>query len=88
MRWMQRWLRQTASIVATENEIAQKEEEMRSREDGLNERLRVMYKNGFVGFIDVLLGSNSISEFISNLDLIQRIYKNDMDVLGNPPERA
>ncbi len=70
-----------SKIVATENEIAQKEEEMRSREDGLNERLRLMYKNGSVGFIDVLLGSNSISEFISNLDLIQRIYKNDMDVL-------
>ena len=70
-----------SKIVATENEIAQKEEEMRSREDGLNERLRVMYKNGSVGFIDVLLGSNSISEFISNLDLIQRIYKNDMEVL-------
>ncbi len=70
-----------SKIVATENEIAQKEEEMSSREDGLNERLRVMYKNGSVGFIDVLLGSNSISEFISNLDLIQRIYKNDMDVL-------
>ena len=76
-----------SKIVATENEIAQKEEEMRSREDGLNERLRVMYKNGSVGFIDVLLGSNSISEFISNLDLIQRIYKM-IWMCWKPSERA
>lgn len=68
-------------IIAAENEIAQKEQDMADREDGLNERLRVMYKNGSVGFIDVLLGSSSISEFVSNLDLIQRIYQNDMDVL-------
>ncbi|MEE0517720.1 MAG: hypothetical protein UC708_07550, partial [Anaerovoracaceae bacterium] len=70
-----------AKISETEKEIAEKQEEMKNREDGLNDRLRVMYKNGSVGFIDVLLGSSSISEFISNLDMIQRIYRNDMDVL-------
>ena len=40
-----------------------------------------MYKNGSLGFVDVLLGSGSISEFVSNLEIIQKIYKNDMDVL-------
>ena len=38
---------------------------MQSQENNLNQRLRIMYKNGSVGFIDVLLGSNSISEFVS-----------------------
>ena len=41
-----------------------------------------MYKNGSVGFLDVLMGSNSISEFVSNVEMIQRIYKNDIDVLN------
>lgn len=68
-------------ISNTEKEIEDKQKQMQEREDGLHERLRVMYKNGSVGFVDVLLGSSSISEFISNLDMIQRIYKNDMDVL-------
>lgn len=68
-------------IKNTEQEIQDKQAQMKNREDNLNERLRVMYKNGSVGFLDVLLGSSSISEFVSNLDLIQRIYKNDMDVL-------
>lgn len=54
---------------------------MQSQENNLNKRLKVMYKNGSVGFIDVLLGSNSISEFVSNIGMIQKIYQNDIEVL-------
>ena len=71
----------TAEINSTEDKIAKKEKEMAKREDNLNERLKVMYKNGSVGFVDILLGSNSISEFVSNMEIIQKIYKNDMEVL-------
>ncbi|MFR9009689.1 MAG: coiled-coil domain-containing protein [Anaerovoracaceae bacterium] len=77
----------STKISETEKEIADKQQQMQEREDGLYERLRVMYKNGSVGFVDVLLGSNSISEFISNLDMIQRIYRNDMDVLETLKKR-
>lgn len=75
-------------ISATEAEIKEKQQDMQEREDGLNERLRVMYKNGSIGYVDVLLGSNSISEFISNLEMIQRIYRNDMDVLKTLKKEA
>lgn len=68
-------------ITETEDKIAKKEKQMQTRENNLNERLKVMYKNGSVGFLDVLLGSNSISEFVSNVGMIQKIYQNDMDVL-------
>ena len=68
-------------IASTEKKIKTKEKEMEERETNLNARLKVMYKNGSLGFIDVLLGSGSISEFVSNLEIIQKIYKNDMEVL-------
>lgn len=71
----------TSDISNIEKKIEKKEKEMAEREDNLNERLKVMYKNGSVGFVDILLGSNSISEFVSNMEIIQKIYKNDMDVL-------
>lgn len=71
----------TEEIANTEARIQKKEKEMQEREDNLNERLRVMYKNGSVGFFDVLMGSNSISEFVSNLEMIQKIYENDVDVM-------
>ena len=47
----------------------------------LGSRLRAMYKNGSVGFLDVLMNSNSFSEFLTNMDLVEKIYASDKDVL-------
>ena len=49
----------------------------------LGDRLRTMYKNGSVGFLDVLMNSNSFSEFLTNMDLVEKIYAADKDVLEN-----
>ena len=75
-------------IELLESEISSKEDEYdrqkREIEDSfelLKKRLRVMYKNGSVGFVDVLLGSGSVSEFLSNMEMIQRIYENDVEVM-------
>ena len=73
--------RAAQEIRDTEQKIKKNEEEMQKREDELNARLRAMYKNGSVGFLDVLLGSRSISEFVSNMEMIQKIYENDVDVM-------
>ena len=70
-----------AKVFDIQNQIANKKVEMEEREDGLNERLRVMYKNGSIGYIDILLNSGSISELISNLEMIKLIYMNDIDTL-------
>ena len=75
-------------IADKEMEIQQKQAEMQDREDGLNERLRAMYKNGSIGFLDVLLGSNSVSELITNLELVKRIYENDMNILSTLEQEA
>lgn len=48
--------------------------------EDLSARLRNMYKNGTVGFVDVLLESNSFSEFLTNLDMVERIYEGDKEV--------
>ena len=49
--------------------------------EDLSLRLRAMYKNGSVGFLDVLMNSNSFSEFLTNMDLVEKIYASDKDVL-------
>lgn len=75
-------IKQTSSeITQTEADIQKKEKEMQEREDNLNERLKVMYKSGSVGFLDILLGSSSISEFVSNIEVVHKIYENDVEVL-------
>lgn len=75
-------------IAETEEKIATVSEELKEAEsqvseqnESLNARLRAMYKNGSIGFLDVLLGSGSISEFLSNLDMVKRIFGSDKEVL-------
>lgn len=70
-----------SNIAATEANIAEIKSNMETQKNNLGERLRVMYKNGSVGFIDVILESHDISEFLSNVAMLQRIYKNDQKVM-------
>src|SRR5665648_765306 len=62
-------------------QLAQVEEEMAIQNQQLSSRLRIMYKNGGVGVLDVILGSDSISDFMTNMDMVQRIYESDKEVL-------
>lgn len=40
-----------------------------------------MYKKGTVSFVDIILSSNNVTEFISNLEFVQKIYENDKNTL-------
>ena len=78
-----------------QGEIDLKEEEitvMRTSIDdqkgSLGTRLRNMYKSGSVGVFDVLLDSGSFTEFVSNLGLVQRIYKSDQDTLSELEQKC
>lgn len=62
-------------------ELEQLEKDMEVQNENLNGRLRTMYKNGSVGFIDVLLGSTSITDLMTNMDRVQCIYDNDKQVM-------
>ncbi|HZK61014.1 MAG TPA: hypothetical protein VFC41_02985, partial [Anaerovoracaceae bacterium] len=62
-------------------QLVQVEAEMAIQNQQLSSRLRIMYKNGGVGVLDVILGSDSISDFMTNMDMVQRIYESDKEVL-------
>lgn len=52
------------------------------KEDGIyKERLRAMYINGPTGYVEVLLDSADFSDFISRLDMIQRVINYDNNLL-------
>lgn len=69
------------NIDTTEMEIVQAEENIEDKNEMMNKRLRVMYKNGVVSYLEVLLSSEDLSDFLTRLDLIQRIIDNDVDLL-------
>lgn len=70
-------------IAVAREELKQAQESIDSQDTNLNLRLRTMYKNGSIGFLDVLLGSGSISEFISNIDMVQKVHASDKEVLAD-----
>ena len=57
------------------------QESVKEKENNLGQRLRTMYKNGSVGFVDVILESDNVSEFLSNISFVQKIYKDDQKAL-------
>ena len=69
-----------ADITSTERSIS-------GQESNLGLRLRNIYKNGTVGFIDVILNSSDLSDFLNNMSLVQRIYRNDSTILDELEEK-
>lgn len=57
------------------------EQDINKQQEDLGDRLAAMYMNGSVGFIDVILGSNSMSDLMTNLDRIQMVYDADKEML-------
>ncbi|NLD20233.1 MAG: peptidoglycan DD-metalloendopeptidase family protein [Clostridiales bacterium] len=73
-------------LKTLEAELAEAQKKVDTQNDNLGNRLENMYKNGTVGFADVLLDSNSFSEFLTNLDLVEKIYSSDKEVLSELQE--
>lgn len=79
-----------ADINETKLNISDKLEELeRAQRDvdnqnsALNNRLRAMYKNGDVGMLSVLFGSSTISELLTNIEMVKRIYDSDAELLAS-----
>lgn len=68
-------------IEEAEAELESKKQEVGRQNHALDTRLRAMYKNGDTGMLQVLMGSADISELISNIEIVQKIYENDIQVL-------
>ncbi|WP_352418685.1 peptidoglycan DD-metalloendopeptidase family protein [Proteiniborus sp.] len=68
-------------IVITKQNLQEAENNLVERKDTLNSRLRVMYKNGTVGYLEVLLGAKDIKDFMSRIDMIKSIASHDVDML-------
>lgn len=70
-----------ANIVIKEKQLTAKKAEIDQSSGELNARLRQIYKSGSVSFVDILLSSGNISEFIANMEMISLIYQNDKDLV-------
>ena len=69
------------NIDKTVKELEEAEENIKEKQDVFNSRLKVMYKNGSVGYLEVLLSSANIGDFLSRKEMIQSIANHDVDLL-------
>ncbi|HEY8362982.1 MAG TPA: peptidoglycan DD-metalloendopeptidase family protein [Tissierellaceae bacterium] len=68
-------------IEDTTKELEQAENNIEEKQDIFNKRLRVMYKTGTVGYLEVLLSSADIKDFLSRTDMLKAIAKYDTELL-------
>ncbi len=74
-------------LAQNEREITRAQEELQKSTDELHKRVRGMYINGNVQFIEVLLASTSFGEFLNRYELLKRVVDRDVGVVKEVEER-
>lgn len=72
----------TSSISDKTKEIEKKEEEFEEKDKLLQDRLVALYEAGDTTYLDMLLTSGSITDFISSYYLVAQLTKCDTEVLN------
>ncbi|HHT51513.1 MAG TPA: peptidoglycan DD-metalloendopeptidase family protein [Eubacteriaceae bacterium] len=75
------------ALDKAKDELAKAEEAMENQNMTLSERIRVMYKNGNIGYLEVLLEAESFSDFISRIEMIKTIMEYDYELLNTLEEK-
>lgn len=77
-------------ISDVEGKIEKSNEKVQATEDSIesesklfSKRMRSMYKNGLDSYLEVLLNSNSFSDFLSRLTNLKTIINHDNEVIDN-----
>lgn len=62
-------------------ELEEAELALDNRKETFNQRLRVMYMNGNVGYLELLLTSENVKDFLNRKDMIQSITDHDTELI-------
>ncbi|MEG1871006.1 MAG: hypothetical protein RR192_03300, partial [Peptostreptococcaceae bacterium] len=83
-----------AEILEVEGRIKESNKKVQATQDDIDEesdlfskRMRAMYINGMDSYIEVLLNSKSLSDFISRLDNVSKIINNDKEIQSSLAEK-
>jgi murein DD-endopeptidase MepM/ murein hydrolase activator NlpD len=68
-------------IRKAEIELSDAEARLTERQDYLGRRVRAVYEGGTVGYLQVLLGSTSFSDFLNRFDLLRQLIAKDRELM-------
>ena len=70
-----------AAAQKTQAKLNKAENDLAGAETRLTDRIVQIYKDGQTGMLDALLGASSFSDLVNRLDMLQRLSKQDHDIL-------
>ncbi len=68
-------------LEKSEEDLEQATEDRENQYETLKSRIRAMYENGTVGYLQIILESESFSDFLRRIEYINRLMEYDQDVL-------
>ena len=69
-------------ITKTEAELKAAQARLQSREKVFYKRVRDIYINGQLSYLDVVVGSKDFSDFANRMEMLKRILQSDMDLIN------
>lgn len=69
-------------ITKTEAELKAAQDRLQSREKVFYKRVRDIYINGRLSYLDVVVGSKDFSDFANRMEMLKRILQSDMDLIN------
>lgn len=76
-----------SAIILKTDELAEAEIKIAEKNELLNQRLRVMYKTGSVGYLEVLFGAEDFTDLLSRIDMLQKILVHDQNLIQSLKEQ-
>ncbi|ADY57512.1 Peptidase M23 [Syntrophobotulus glycolicus DSM 8271] len=70
------------NVAVVQQDVEKKTEELEQRQVTLQKRVRAIYENGQVNYLEVIFNSTSISDFISRVEYLGCLVENDQNILG------
>lgn len=70
-------------ITEKETNIQEQQQKYKEQQELLNKRLVAMYESGTTSYLDMLLSSDGLTDFISKYYLIERLAECDTELLNN-----
>ncbi|KZL91477.1 coiled-coil domain-containing protein [Clostridium magnum] len=71
------------SIKSSETELKTAEGDMKKQKELFNSRMRALYINGSSGYLDMLLSSKGLGDFMSRVDMVSRIISFDNKIISD-----
>lgn len=73
-------------VDVTQEKLTSLEKNYEEKKNLMEDRMVVMYECGDISYLDLLLSSSSLVEFLSNYYMIEEIMKSDSDILSEIEE--